>query len=67
MVKLLDVIEIIETSNKLNDIADIKRLKGFKNFYRMRLGNFRIGFQFQNNTIELIRFLERKDIYNKFP
>jgi mRNA-degrading endonuclease RelE of RelBE toxin-antitoxin system len=42
-------------------------LTGFKTAYRLRLGNYRIGFFFENETAELVRVLNRKDIYKYFP
>lgn len=47
--------------------APCKKLTGFKNAYRIRMGEYRIGFVFENGTIELIRILGRKDIYKYFP
>jgi mRNA-degrading endonuclease RelE of RelBE toxin-antitoxin system len=35
------------SAKSLKDVKefDIKPIKGFKNFYRMRLGDYRIGFK----------------------
>ena len=60
---------IIEMKNvpNLNDLKGLKRLKGHPFAYRIRIGDYRLGFYFDNNTIELIRFLKRNDIYKVFP
>ena len=43
-------------------------MKGFKNFYRIKSGDYRLGFELINNdTIYFIAFAHRKDIYKKFP
>ncbi|MDP2338655.1 MAG: type II toxin-antitoxin system RelE/ParE family toxin [Bacteroidota bacterium] len=64
---IADCIEGIQKSGKLSDIPNCKKLKGSKNAYRIRIGDYRIGFIFEKQTIELIRFLHRSLIYNFFP
>jgi len=65
--KLLATIENIQKATKLSDIKNIKKLKGSTDFYRIRLGDFRIGIVISNKEVELIRLLHRKDIYRYFP
>ena len=65
--QLAIIIEHLESLKKLSDLSSCKKLAGFKNAYRIRLGNYRIGFFFENETVELIRILNRKDIYRYFP
>ena len=65
--KLHSIIISIQKSSKLSEINNIKKLKGTKNFYRIRIGNYRLGIVYQNKTIEIIRLLHRKDIYRYFP
>jgi mRNA interferase RelE/StbE len=67
---LLDIADCIETLEKVDNIKaikNIKKLKGSHDFYRIRIGDYRIGLELKNKTIELIRFLHRKDIYKYFP
>ncbi len=67
---LNSIADVIENINKLNTITDIvncKKLKGTKNAYRIRVGDYRIGFIFENQNIDFIRFLHRSKIYNYFP
>lgn len=64
VVNLIQSLKQIET---VSEISGIKKLSGFKNLYRIRLGNFRIGFRLEKDKIILIRILHRKDIYKYFP
>ncbi len=64
---LIDVIELMEAVKRLEDIPNTKKLKNNKTAYRTRVGNYRLGFFFENSTIFLARFLHRKDIYKLFP
>lgn len=64
---LADCIEEIQGLTKLSEIKNCKKLKGSKNAYRVRIGFYRIGFVYENQTIELVRFLHRSKIYEYFP
>lgn len=64
---LATIIESFDSIKKLSELNSCKKLSGFKNAYRLRLGNYRIGFFFENETIFLVRILSRKDIYKFFP
>jgi len=65
--KALDVVKQFEKAQSLKEISSIKKLKGKHSYYRKRLGNYRIGFSFQNEEIVIYRFLHRKDMYKYFP
>jgi len=64
---IADCIVEIQSKRKLSELSNCKKLKGSKNSYRIRIGDYRIGFVFENNTIALIRFLHRSKIYTFFP
>ena len=61
------VIESIEASESIRQIQNAKKLVGYKNAYRVRVGNYRIGFYLENNLVQLVRVKNRKDIYKLFP
>jgi mRNA interferase RelE/StbE len=69
--KLLLQIKLVileaEKAEKLSQIANIKKLKGHKTAYRIKLGDYRIGFYKEVQIIEFTRVLHRKDIYKYFP
>lgn len=44
---------------------DIKKLKEFKNHYRLRIGNFRILFEIEDNKIIIYAILSREKAYKK--
>jgi mRNA-degrading endonuclease RelE of RelBE toxin-antitoxin system len=64
---LVRIIELLEEADDLNKIQNIKKLKGFRNAYRIRIGDYRLGFFLDGSSIQLARFLHRKDIYKIFP
>lgn len=61
------VIQNIIFAKKIADLPSCKKLSGYKSAYRLRFGNYRIGFFYENETAELVRILNRKDIYKYFP
>jgi mRNA interferase RelE/StbE len=64
-VKLL--IENCMEASDILEITGIKKLVGFKNQYRIRIGQYRIGLVFKDETLIFVRILHRKDIYSYFP
>ena len=64
---LIRVIELMEETDSLDKIPNTKKLKGHRTAYRTRVGDYRLGFFFENSTILLARFVHRKDIYKIFP
>ena len=64
---VIRIIELMEVVDSLEKIPNIKKLKGHKSAYRIRVGDYRLGFFFENSTILLARYLHRKDIYRIFP
>jgi len=64
---LSKVLENLSNCIDLTQIVHLKKMKAVKNYYRIRLGDYRLGFKLEGNSIILIRFLDRKDIYKYFP
>lgn len=65
--KLGDIIDLIEQTESFSDLTSVKKMQGYQNFYRLRIGDYRLGFAVDGDSIILIRFLHRKKIYRFFP
>jgi mRNA interferase RelE/StbE len=65
--RLLKLIDDLERSDTLEGLGNVKRLVGHRHAYRIRLGNYRVGLFLINGTVELARFVHRRDIYRVFP
>jgi len=61
------VFEIFPAAKNMTDIPNVKSMKGHANRYRIRIGNYRIGFEFHDNHAEMLRVLHRNEIYRYFP
>jgi len=64
---LLKVIEKIREAGSLGELKGVRKIEGYQKYYRIKVGDYRLGMKVTKNTIELIRFLHRKDIYRRFP
>ena len=68
---LLDRVEAVlvglESSESLDSIANVKVMKGHPEYFRIRIGDYRLGLKRIDGGVRIIRFLSRGDIYRKFP
>jgi mRNA interferase RelE/StbE len=66
--KIQRTIRLLESKKNLSEITNSKKLAGYKTYYRIRIGDYRLGFEkISETTIRLIIIAHRKDIYNLFP
>jgi mRNA interferase RelE/StbE len=65
--KLSKLIETLKAIDTLDGIRHIKKIEGYDCYYRLRIGDYRLGLKISEDTVELIRFLHRRDIYRRFP
>ena len=65
-IKNLAFQDILACQN-LSDISNIKKLKREDNAYRIRVGDYRIGFFMKGDTITFSRVLHRREFYRYFP
>lgn len=64
------VIEKLSNADSLiNSGVDYKLMQGYKDksYYRVRVGDYRIGFKYEKPTVIIITILKRNDIYKYFP
>jgi mRNA-degrading endonuclease RelE of RelBE toxin-antitoxin system len=59
----------IPSVRSIGDLLKIngKQMVGWKGYYRIRVGEHRIGFRIDEGTIVFLRVLHRKDMYRHFP
>ena len=72
-IKIISAVEkivlTIENVDSLHQIywVNVKKLKGYNKYYRVRIWNYRLWFELQDNVVIFRRILPRKDIYKFFP
>ncbi len=62
-----DAIEAVEGADSLAEVPDLKKLSVGGRYYRIRIGDYRIGLALESETVVFVRCLPRKDIYKYFP
>ncbi|MCB8943092.1 MAG: type II toxin-antitoxin system RelE/ParE family toxin [Ardenticatenaceae bacterium] len=60
-------IEEVKRAQHLNDVRNLKKMQGYDTYYRLRLGDYRVGIELVSEQVIFVRLLHRKDIYRKFP
>lgn len=65
--RIKEVIDHIEKVQNPQDISNLKKLRGGNIYYRVRVGDHRIGLTIEDNTATFVRCLNRKKIYRYFP
>jgi mRNA interferase RelE/StbE len=67
LTRVRELIELVEQAPHLGQVVDLKKLRGGGNYYRIRVGDYRIGLIVEGDASTFVRFLHRKDIYRYFP
>ncbi len=65
--RVREVIEQVEEAENLTQVSNIKKLKGEADYYRIRVGDYRIGIKVNDGLVYFVRILHRKEIYRYFP
>jgi mRNA interferase RelE/StbE len=66
--RLRRIIIQLENSTSLLQVPNITKLTGYSDYYRIRIGDYRIGIEVINKTtIRFIIIANRKNIYKNFP
>ena len=65
--RVKEIIERAEQTKSSSEIPNLKRLKGSGNYWRIRVGDYRIGVVLESEDIAFVRILHRREIYRYFP
>lgn len=60
-----DIVEKAAAFNEL--VSDLIKLTGHKIYYRYRVGDYRVGIAYRDETVIFLRALHRREIYRYFP
>ena len=65
--RIQEIIQQVEDADRVAEIKNLKKLRAEGNYYRIRLGDYRIGLTIEADTLCFVRFLHRSEIYRYFP
>ena len=57
----------VESTENIANIKNLKKLAGYDVYYRIRVGDYRIGIKIEKDVVYFVVCEHRKDIYRKFP
>ncbi len=61
------VFEELPGLTSLTEQGHLEKMKGYTGFYKIRLGNYRVGLQLDDQVLIVQTVMHRKDIYKYFP
>ena len=67
LAKIKAVILEIEEAEALEDVSNVKKLKADGDYYRLRVGDYRVGIFIDEYVVVLVRVIHRKEVYRYFP
>ncbi len=67
LARLQAVVQSVEQAETLSALPNVTRLQGGDSFYRIRVGDYRIGIVLEAETVAFVRCLNRREIYRYFP
>ncbi|MCA1715517.1 MAG: type II toxin-antitoxin system RelE/ParE family toxin [Actinobacteria bacterium] len=65
--RIRETIERVETAETLREVPNLTKISESSGFYRIRVGDYRIGIVVEEDEVEFVRFLHRRDVYRYFP
>ena len=57
----------VKAATALNEIKNLSKMRGYPIFFRIRVGDYRIGLEVLEEEVIFVRVLHRKEIYRYFP
>ena len=65
--KIKAAINTLENATSLDEITNLKKLKGNEGYFRVRIGDYRLGLFLDGETILFVRIIHRREFYRYFP
>lgn len=64
--RIKEVVQSVERAESLEEIPHLKKLQG-GSYFRIRVGDYRLGLAVQGGEVTFVRALHRKEVYRYFP
>ena len=61
------IIDEVKQAESPVGIRSMKKLKGHDHYYRIRIGDYRLGLELVGDELVFVRCLHRRDVYRYFP
>jgi mRNA interferase RelE/StbE len=67
LARVNEIIQTVEQAQTPQEIPTLKKLRGERNYFRIRIGDYRLGLKIEGQLVTLVRILNRKEMYRYFP
>ena len=57
----------VEGAEHILQVPGVKKIHGTQGYFRLKLGEYRLGIAVEGRKAAFVRILHRKDIYRYFP
>jgi mRNA interferase RelE/StbE len=64
--RIKQAVQSVEQAETLEDVPHLKKLRG-GDYFRIRVGDYRLGLIVREGEVTFVRALHRKDVYRYFP
>ena len=65
--RIKELIASVEAAQNLAEVSNVKKLHGGGGFYRVRMGDYRVGLATEEEVVVFVRVLHRREVYRYFP
>lgn len=63
LARVKETTQLVESADTPDDLTHLKKMHGGRGYFRIRIGDYRVGLKLEGNTFFFVRFLNRKEIY----
>jgi mRNA interferase RelE/StbE len=67
LARIKRTIEAVDKASALDAVPHVQKLHGPGNYFRIRIGQYRIGLIAEKGEVVFVRCLHRQDVYRYFP
>lgn len=67
LLRIEKALKSVNAALNLSQISGVKKMKGYSSYCRIRVGDYRLGFRTEGETVIFVRCLDRARIYRIFP
>jgi mRNA interferase RelE/StbE len=62
-----EAISEVEAARRPGEIRGLKKLRAGGDYFRLRIGDYRVGLTIEDEVVKFVRLLHRSEIYRYFP
>ena len=65
--RIKELIANVEAAQSPAELSNLKKLHGGGGYYRIRIGDYRVGLATEAEVVVFVRVLHRREVYRYFP